>query len=200
MSVLSVAEARSAGVGGEDAAIQLAIDDVESEIIDRFGPYANTEPVLDILDVPRGNTRLVLRRKASSIVSIVEWETSNVVGGSFVTLDPTDYRLVAGYQVERLATGVNGRSYWLPWSVEVTYLPIDDTARRKMATIDVLRLEVGKGGSGSGGVSGLTSRRIGDYSESYGGGSSSSDGATGITADRARILRRLKPKGGVVIA
>jgi hypothetical protein len=189
VSVLSIAEARSAGVGGEDATIQLAIDDVESEIVSRFGPYANTDPVFELLTVPRGQTNLVLRRKAYSIVSIVEWETSNVVGGSSVTLDPTDYRIVGGYQVERLATGLNGRSYWLPWSVEVTYLPIDDTARRKMATIDVLRLEVGGAGSGSGGVSGLTSRRIGDYSESF--GSSSSTGGSSTPADRNAILRRL---------
>jgi hypothetical protein len=194
VSVLSLAEARSAGVAGEDAAIQLAIDDVESEIVDRFGPYANTDPVFEVLTVPRGQPYLVLRRKVSAIVSIVEWETSNVLGGSFVTLDSTDYEILRGYQVERLATGLNGRSYWLPYRVEVTYLPIDDTARRKVATIDVLRIE-----TGGGIAAGITSRRIGDYSESY-GGSSSSSAATGVTADRMRILRRLRPKGGLVIA
>lgn len=184
MSVLSIAEARAAGVAGEDAAIQLAIDDVESEIVDRYGPYANTDPVLEVLNVPRGQTNLVLRRKAASIVSIVEWETSNVVGGSFVTLDPTDYRIVAGYQVERLATGLNGRSYWLPWSVEVTYLPVDDTARRKGVTIDVLKLETRYN-------PGLVSRSIGDYSEGFAG---SAITASIPTAARLSLLRRLKPK------
>jgi hypothetical protein len=184
LSTLTLAEAKDllgASVAVSDPSLQIAIDDVESEIVRKYGPYA-PGPVVEILRPTERQTRLILKRRVASVTSIKEWLTSNVVGGSSQMLDPADYRIVAGFQLERLWTGTHPLGYWSVAGEEVTYVPEDDTASRKIATVAVLRVELGR--------SGFSSRSIGDYSEATGSAGSGDDPDT----TRARILRRLRPR------
>ena len=180
MTVLSVAEARAFLPGSPltDAALELAIADVEAEIVDRFGAYYPT-PVVERFDsVGDWNGGIVLSRKPASITSIVE---STAYAGSPVptrTLAVSDWRL-RGSILERLSSGTYPARGWSRYGVEVTYVPRDDTARRKMATVDVLKVETS--------FSGLASRRIGDYSETADSGAT----GDGVVAKRRKILRRL---------
>lgn len=182
-SVLSVAEARAFLPGSplSDAALQLAIDDIESEIVARFGAYYPGEQTERIFAGPDQVT-LILRRRIESIVSIVE---DLAAAGSPVptrTLDPTDYRIRGSFFVDRLRSGANPARAWSSWGNLVVYVPANDTASRKVATVDVLKVEVAH--------SGFTSRRIGDYSESTSSGAKGDD----VSTSRDRILRRLRPK------
>lgn len=186
-SVLTVAEARAAGCGAglADEPLQLAIDDIESEIVRRFGPYSPTASPVTVVEVfpngVAGSLPLTLRRRVASIVSITEYLAH---AGSPVptrVLDATDFR-VRGYLLDRLSSGPNPARGWSEWGLEVAYIPIDDVASRKQATIDVLKVELAH--------SGFTSRRIGDYSEATSAGAAGED----VSTARSKILRRLRPK------
>lgn len=181
MSVLLLAEAKShfASVAISDDAFQMMIDDVEQEIVDRFGAYYPGPLEERIVTADDWYGPLILRRRPAAIVSIVE----EIGSGSPVptrTLEPTDYR-IRGFLLDRLSAGSNPARGWSRWATTVVYVPADDTARRKMATVDVLKVELSH--------SGYASLRIGDYSES------SSVGATGddLPTRRTKILRRLRP-------
>ncbi len=187
MSTLLVADAqRVPELAGVDAVhLQLAIDDIESEIVDRFGPYG-VGAITEHLSLRSETTALVLKRKAASISSVVEYTSPS----SSRTLAAGDYRLSdSGFLVHRLRSGTTAGWWWATgyadFRVDVQYVPIDDTARRKMATIDVLKAEVAYSGTGS--------IRIGDYAQTAGGGGQSSP-ADQVTRERARILGRLRPK------
>lgn len=190
MSVLSLAEARSfdALASASDIALQMAIEDVESEIVARFGPYY---PAVYVEVVPSSRIPergpIVLARRLSSITSIVETLAYAGTPVPTRTLDPTDYRLRGYYLVDRLASGPTPAYGWSRYGLEISGIPIDDTSRRKMATIDVLKAEVG--------FSGMGSFRIGEYSESS---ASAGGGPSDVTSDRAKILRRLRPKAMVL--
>lgn len=182
-SVLTVAEAKASipGLSIADSAIQAAIDDIEAEIVDRFGAYGGGSVTEHFgrREPGDGLRKLVLRRKPVSITSVVE-----ALGTSTSrTLSTNDYRLV-GYVLERLVSGDHLGYRWSHYGVDVTYVAADDTVRRKGATIDVLKLAVGFTG-----VAG--SIRIGDYAATSGAGNGKP--ADAVTSERSRILRRLRP-------
>ncbi len=181
MSVLLVADAqRVPELAGLDAdALQLAIDDVEAEIVDRFGAYG-AGAITETIQPTSSSSTIVLRRKPASITSVKEW--TSIVALPDRTLVEADYQ-ARGFLLERLRSGDNPASGWSLYGIEVVYVPVDDTARRKMATIDVLKLEFGFSGSGT--------LRIGDYSRSV---ASAAGNADQVTRDRTRILSRLRPK------
>lgn len=185
MSTLLVADAqRSPELAGADATLlQLAIDDIEETIVAMFGPYG-VGPITETIVLPSSSSTLVLKRRPASITSVKEW--TSVTDVPATVLGAGDYRL-SGYKIERLRSGSFPRFSWSPYGVEVVYVPVDDTNRRKMATIDVLKLEFG--------FSGVGSLRIGDYSRSVGAAQGSADG---VTADRRKILARLRPKSFVL--
>lgn len=183
MSELTLSEARAFLPASplSDAALQLAIDDVEEEILAKYGPWYPTPVVETISDVGDWNGAISLRRRPESITSIVE---TTAYAGSPVptrTLAVSDWRL-DGSRLVRLSTGTNPARGWSRYGVVVTYVPRDDTARRKMAVVDVLKVETS--------FSGLASRRIGDYSET----ADSSGQGEGVSEKRAKILRRLRAK------
>lgn len=186
MSTLSVADAqRVPELAGVDATLlQMQIDDVEAEIVDRFGPYG-VDPITEDIVLPSSSSTLVLRRRIASLTSIAEW--TSVAVSPATTLDPTDYQ-VRGYTIERLRSGPNPRWAWSPYGVRVVYVPVDDTARRKMATIDVLKLEAAFSGAGL--------VRIGDYTRQVAGTGSAS---SSVTKDRKKILARLRPGPAMVL-
>lgn len=182
MSTLTVADAQRVPelAGVDSTLLQLAIDDIEAEIVDRFGAYG-VGAITERIDLRSSSSTIVLRRKPAEVTSISEWD--GVTVSPATELDPDDYQ-VRGFLVERLRSGPNPRFGWSLYGVEVVYVPEDDTARRKMATIDVLKAEL-VGYTGTGLV------RIGDYTRQAAGvGSASSS----VTVDRAKILARLRPK------
>jgi hypothetical protein len=173
---ISVAELRAhiGSVALPDAALQQIIDDIQEEIDERWPATA----VAQTFRPGEWNGPLVLSRPAASITSIIEtlYDTSRM-------LDPADYSLEGAYRLYRLTTGPTPAYGFAGSSTVVTYVPRAQTARRKMAIVDVAKLELAH--------SGYISRRIGDWSESTGGG----QGSESLEERRSRILRkRLAPK------
>lgn len=154
------------------------IDALEAEIDTRFGTLLPT--TVRLTPSPRSDL-LVLPRRARALTSVVELDSGPVVGQTTTTLDATDYAIRSPFLLERLGTGTNPRRYWSRYGVDVTFLPLDDSAARKLAIVDIAKLEASH--------SGLESVRIGDYAESSGAGGAD---ASALEGGRARILRRLR--------
>lgn len=135
-----------------DIAIDRLIDDAEREIIVRFGAHLTQTDYRDGLE-----RLLFLSRPASSITTVVE-----TIAETDTTLSSDDYQLeVGGHQLRRLASGTNGRTYWGD-RVKVTYVPEDDTARRKRVQLDLVKLALQYEGSKSTKIGNLA-MDIGDY-------------------------------------
>lgn len=177
------------GTSLDASSLALLIADIADEIDEKYGPVG--VEVVERISSPIGDYGpITTRRRIGSIVSIVEALDNDNVGGVTRTLDPTDYRF-HGYVLERLQGGPNPARGWQHYGTTITYLPRDDSAQRAMAIVDVARLET------SGSAAGLSSRRIGEYAESFGGGSNSP--TVSVAVDRGKILRRrLAPRGGFV--
>lgn len=84
--------------------------------------------------------RLVLGRPADSITTVTE-----VVGTTTTVLAADDYRLIQGYQLERLSDGTNGRLYWGD-RVTIEYVPENDVALRKQVLIRLCQLNLAENG------------------------------------------------------
>lgn len=173
--------------GVDDAVLDDYIDALEAEIDRRFGVL---EPVTVHLEPAPGSELLVLPRRARAIVSVVEWDAGPVEGQTKTTLDATDYERRNAYTMARIGTGANPGSSWSSYGVDVTYLPHDDSAERKLVIADVAKLEAATIGVGS--VGGATIR-IGDYSETSGGGGAGGGmDAKVLEGGREKILGRLR--------
>lgn len=188
---ISVDELRAhlgGATGVDDAVLADYIDSLEAEIDKRFGGLL---PITERVDPAPESELLVLKRRVRAINAVVEWDSGPVYGQTTTTLDPSDYAQRNPYVLARLGTGPNPAAYWSPFGVEVTYLPLDDSAQRKMAIVDVAKLESGTIGLGFVGGSTI---RIGDYSESAGGGGGGGGGVDAVVleAGREKILRRLR--------
>jgi len=166
MSTLSLGEARAhIETDLNDDALQLLIDDAEAEITEQVGALAsqvdiftNEESSMQFFYARETDGLYVfLARKASSISSIVE-KVRWGAGYLTQTLAADDYLLRENNRViERLASGTNPRTMWGN-VVTVTYVPQDDTIRRKAVTIDIVKLEIA--------YNGVQSERVGNYSSS----------------------------------
>jgi hypothetical protein len=173
--------------GVEDAVLIDYIDALEAEIDRRFGVL---EPVTVHLEPAPGSELLVLPRRARSIVSIVEWDAGPVEGQTKTTLAANDYERRSTYLLARLGTGTNPAGAWSGYGVDVTYLPHDDSAERKLVVVGVAKLEASTIGLGT--VGGATIK-IGDYSETSGGGGAGGGlDAKVIEGGREAILSRLR--------
>lgn len=131
MALLTVAEVRAHVESDlDDDAFGRLIDDADAEIIARLGALASS------VEVHKGGTeRIWPHRKVSSITSIVER-----IDEQNTTLVATDYALDSDSRaLERLQGGSNPRSEWAP-QVTVTYVPVDETARRKRLLVDLVKL------------------------------------------------------------
>jgi hypothetical protein len=113
-----------------------------------------------------------------------------VEGQTKTTLAVDDWERRSAYLLARLATGTNPRSSWSPYGVDVTVLPHDDSAERKLVIVDCAKLEASTIGLGT--VGGATIR-IGDYSETSGGGGAGGGlDAKVLEGGREKILGRLR--------
>lgn len=170
MSTLTLAEAKAfIETDLSDTALQMLIDSEEAEIVYQIGAIASQ--VDDIVGENLSNI-ITLTRRASSITSIVE----KVGSGTYTstTLASNDYSLRHYRILERLSSGTNQANTWGN-IVTVTYVPVDDTARRKMVTVDLIKLAIV--------YNGLDSKRTGDYSEAQ---------KKDYQAERERIISRLR--------
>jgi len=117
-------------------AIALLVADAEAAIMAAYGPHP-PEPI--VLERPGidGVATLFLDRPAASVTSVSEYDGDSLVA---TELEPGDYRLrYGGRAVQRLGSGENPRAGWAG-RVVLTFVPVDDTARRKRVVIDLVRL------------------------------------------------------------
>jgi hypothetical protein len=136
-SLLSPAELQEfASSDLNDAALQIIIDGCEAEMIQRFGPHATATQTFF-----SPCAYIVLSRTATGIDTIT-------ADGTELTTD--DFTVISG-RIVRLESG--------SWSgpLVVTYLPEDETAKRKLALMKLCKLEIA--------YSGYQSQSIGDVSE-----------------------------------
>jgi len=174
------------GIPLGDDAITRILDDIAEEVDDRFGVVASASEVFRPGD---WYGPLILRRRAASVTSATEY--LGPISGDPETrvLAADDYLLETSMRLVRLRAGTTPALGWSRYGVTIVYVPVDDTIRRRMAIVDVAKLELAH--------SGYTSIRIGDYAESKGGGA---QGGSDLTAERTKILRsRLAPRRGFVM-
>ncbi len=148
--LLTVAEFRQlASSSLEDEALQLLLDAAEQAITSRYGELGT--PVVETLD--GGQSYLFLRRRAASIVSLVETN-----GMTDTTLAIDDWRIRGdGVSILRLPLGTNKQDRWGA-PVTVTYVPLDDEADRKRVQMELVKLDQDY-------APGVTSETIGAWSE-----------------------------------
>lgn len=155
----------------DDDTLQTLIDAAEAEIIEKCGALASQ---VDEFRDSSLKTLLLLTRNATSITTVVEEILS---GGAYesTTLASDDYTLRHdGRMIERLQDGTNYRSTWGD-VVTITYVPVDDTDKRKIATVNLVRLDID--------YQGMKSEKIGDYSYT----------TREYNNERAKIINGLKP-------
>lgn len=178
MTLLTVAEFKAlVSTSATDAAIQLALDATEEEILSVVGPIGNaTERIRGGMD------QIMLGRRASFVLGVYE-----VSGSTRTTLDATDYELSpTGQVLRRLDGGTHPQSVW-QGQVEVIYTPYLTEATRKSVQAELTALDLGVSVGSS--VGALASQRIGEWSETY---------ATSAVAQtpmdrRQAVLDRLNP-------
>lgn len=159
-SLLLLAEARALiQTDISDTGLQLLIDAAEQEIVQRHGPnypgdITYTMQRLDYtLEV---QARIFLERQIESITSVTEFY-GDEMGELTSVLATNDYRQeFQGYALERLGNGTNQRWVW-GHRVVVVYKPKDDTARRKAAISELVRLAVRHSGVKSQSIGGAVS-------------------------------------------
>lgn len=143
MSTLTVAELRdtvASDLDGTRLAVIIARE--EQEIDRRLGAVSDGSTTTITETKPGGSTNIYLRRPAVSVSQVREQQ---ILGGSFVTLLTSQYYVWADEgRIERLpavsaAPTWSGLNIWGPL-VEVTYIPVDDRERRKLAIIEFVRI------------------------------------------------------------
>ena len=144
--------------GLSDDALQLLLDSAEADITAAAG-----DPVEQTEYVQGGSAALVLSRPMPSpdydLISVTEQSDTT----SPVLLADDDYR-IDGYILHRLSTGTTPRWTW-DGLVEVVFVPPDRDAQRKRAQVALIQLDPSV-------ASDITSEKIGEYSVSYGKGTS----------------------------
>lgn len=149
-----------------DAAVQRLLDAEEAEIIARHGPHD------EAIEERYARGEIMLYRRADSITSVEEYQAD----GSLLTLDEAGYQLAEdGFRLVFLPSVV-----W-PYHVLITYEPRDTKDQRRLALIDLVRLDIQN--------TGRAEETVGDYR------SKAAD-----ATERERILRRLAPAAGIRIA
>lgn len=180
MTILTTAEFREfedTDLG--DTPLQVLLDAAEIEIV-RFAG----DPASAVEWIRGGQSFIFLKRPASTITSVVEWNDSD---GSSVTLDADDYLAYPdGLRFRRLSTGPNPRSRWRERSVW-TYTPRVDTALREAVQVDLVKLMLNY-------APGLTSETIGDWAETF-----AANSVWNNLKERADILSRLSYGPSLVV-
>jgi len=153
-----------------DAALQRLLDDAEKAIDAKVGPVSATVAEFAATELA---IELWVAQAIATITSVVE-EDKTGGGYTSTTLASDDYKVRNnGRSIERLGDGTNPGTYWSD-RVTITYTAATDTARREVAQIDLVKLELA--------FSGYDTERAGDW--------------TGVVKDheknRRGVLRRLR--------
>lgn len=125
-----------------DSELSSLIAEAQQAIRDRWGPDRDPEnPITVTVDGVRRALDMARPIDTAADVVVVEHATS-VTGDTPTELASDDYRVrYGGRTVERLTTGTNPRSSW-GHRVDITYVPVDDQARRDEATIKLVKLTI----------------------------------------------------------
>jgi len=150
------------------------LDAANEEIVEAVGPHA-VDGDLTILTVG-GFDILTLARAALTITSITE-----VVNDTTTVLGTDDFRIwYNGHTLQRLNDGTNPRVTWGD-RVTVVYAPIGDNARRRLALVDLVKLEVTRGA--------FQTESVGDYRVAY----------LDRNKEKDAIIQRLMPPVGMFV-
>ncbi len=153
-----------------DTALNQLISEANEEIVDSVGEHASVGTVTELLV---GGEHLIFPgRVIASITSITETR-----GTTDTILVAADYRVWNDRMIERLSLGATNPAQWWGERVSIVYTPENDDARRRGATISLVKLAVA--------FTGQSSFRAGDYAEST---------STDILKEKGRILARLNRK------
>jgi hypothetical protein len=155
--------------------IQALLDASEEWIVAYLGAgdptYEEPTAVSELITV-RGEL-FFLSRPASEIISVKE---------RGVTLDADDYELrFGGTVVRRLGTGTYPYAYGWYGGIDITYVPLSDVASRRLAQLELIKLELNTN-------PGALSETIGAWSETI--STTSKDQYLG---SREAILAALRP-------
>lgn len=132
-----------------DAALQTYLD-AAYQAIDNYA--GETGDVQELLMASGQGPLLMLSRRASNIVSVIEHE---------LTLAADDYELrSSGQMLYRLNTGTNPRRSWRAARIDVTYSPYLNDDDRDRVAVELVKLDLNYS-------PGLTAQEIGDWSEQY---------------------------------
>lgn len=148
----------------DDASLQLVIDAEEAAIVRRYGPHASA------VETVIGGTRLIaLAREAVSITSVVENVTALDSG---VTLTTSEYLFTQPYLLERIGSGYGwgARTHEYPYliwgrQVRITYVPVDETAQRTLALVNLCKLALAFSGYQSVSIPNVVSMTALDYQQ-----------------------------------
>lgn len=153
------------------------LDAANEEIVEAVGPHA-VDGDLTVLQVG-GFDILTLARAALTITSITE-----VVDDTTTVLTVDDYLIWHNchtlQRLNGLNDGTNPRSTWGD-RVTVVYAPIGDNARRRLALVDMVKLELTR--------SAFASESVGDYRVAY----------LDRNKEKDSIIQRLMPPVGMFI-
>jgi hypothetical protein len=192
VSPAEVAARYPAAASHDQTDLQLIIDANEQLMNTRLSAAGINTGSSTIVQFAYPASVVLLPERVGSITSISEhWLFADP--SSDITLDPTDYRLAPdGTAVERLIDGPNSRDTFGD-EITIEYVGFDTLALRKNVLMQLVLLDLSVSGSGASGNANsvLTSRRLGDYAETFSSGASAFGG--GIAADKENILAQLAP-------
>lgn len=147
MSLLTVDELRAlvpSPLG--DGELFTLIEWVEAEMEDAIGgPYVDASTSLTER-LEGGGESLFLKRRIGSVTTVREYATLTDSSGALLTQGADFFLWPKQGRLQRLGNGVSSGLYrpempgcWGAY-VDVSYVPQDDNARRKIATVDLVRL------------------------------------------------------------
>lgn len=191
--------------------LQALIDEAVADIEDRYGPYRSTAvppaPIQIMLEGRRRMLEIMRPLDDTQAVSITEYITADprdvefsayvedwwpMVGEVATVLAADDYRVWhSGRTLERLFTGTNPRVFWGS-RVQISYVPVDDTARRDEVVIKLVILGLA--------YQGVLEQRVGEVMTTFGPRTAAGGGSPILYQDeREKLLKTLEPRRGLML-
>lgn len=128
--------------GLTDAQLETVVDRVEDYITDQIGePYSEGVTITET--VSGGGKNLFLKRPVSSVSSVTEYSQLSDQTGASLEENTQFYLWPDQGRLERIG-GIWGSEGKWGRMVEVTYVPQDQTKKRKQVIIDLVRLELSR--------------------------------------------------------
>lgn len=170
-----------------DTELQLMIDEINQEIINRFGPHP--DPANPITVWKEGNRELIVLDKpmdTTQPITITEFYDWWGIGGeSSFTLDASDYRIWEPWHttIQRWwgGTAFFPRRLWGD-RVQITYTPIDDGNQREEVIIKIVALGIE--------YDAFLDTKVGDYGTTK----------NNYQDEREKLLQSLAPRRGLYMA